>query len=355
MKLFTFKKKDGEKKILKELEKKRQQNSQTQRKNILKYYLKRAGFETDPALVLKRTLSFAILISLVIVSAYAYRLIVSGIPISIIIPMILPPLTAISILAYLMILLGLFIYLDIRIYQRKVEIESVLSDFLQLASANMHAGMTLDKALWFAIRPRFGILAREIEEVAKESSAGTPLEKALQNFAEKYDSQILHSSISLIVEGLHGGGEMAPLLARVASNIRDNQLMMREMSANVSTYVIFIGAATLFAAPLLMALSYQLVSVVSKLSASLDLSEISRTSTSLPVAFSKISITPAQFRIFAILSLAVTALFSALIVSVIRTGDIRGGAKTVIMYVAVSILLFIFFSTALGGIFSSLI
>ncbi|MEM0231379.1 MAG: type II secretion system F family protein [Candidatus Woesearchaeota archaeon] len=367
MKLNLFRKRKNENFTLSEIEKKLS-SSKTRKeahkkeeksparipKNILKYYLRKAGFEIEAEEVRRRVIITSIITSLFLILIYSINLMRSGIPASIVFPLVLPMFVTAGIFAYLIIMFLIFIYLDIRIYRRRVEIEAVLADFLQLTSANMHAGMTLDKALWFAIRPRFGILSREIEEVAKETAAGTPLEVSLQRFASKYDSNVLQSSVSLIVEGLQAGGEMAPLLSRIASNIRDNQLMMREMAANVSTYVIFIGAATVFAAPLLMALSYQLVSVVSKLSASLDFSEISRASVSLPMAFSKISITPGQFRIFAILSLAVTSFFSAMIVSVIRTGDVRGGAKTVLIYIATSLLLFLFLSVVLSGLFSSI-
>jgi pilus assembly protein TadC len=65
-------------------------------------------------------------------------------------------------------LLVVFFYFDYKIYQRTKEIEEVLPEFLQLTSANISAGMTIDRALWFAVRPKFGVLAKEIEEVAKK-------------------------------------------------------------------------------------------------------------------------------------------------------------------------------------------
>ena len=52
----------------------------------------------------------------------------------------------------------------------------VLADFLGLTSSNISAGMPIDRALWFAVRPKFGILAREIEEVATMESLLTHTE-----------------------------------------------------------------------------------------------------------------------------------------------------------------------------------
>ena len=93
--------------------------------------------------------------------------------------------------AFIGILIGFVFYLNLRIYNRTKEIEKVLPDFLQLTAANISAGMSIDKALWFSIRPRFGILAKEIETVAKKSMSGEDLEQALKEFASKYDSPTL--------------------------------------------------------------------------------------------------------------------------------------------------------------------
>ena len=90
---------------------------------------------------------------------------------------------------YLLTALVVFIYLDIRMYRHVKEIEESLPDFLQLASANISAGMTVDRALWYAVRSKFGVLAVEMETVAKATIAGEDLEKALFNLGQKYNSR----------------------------------------------------------------------------------------------------------------------------------------------------------------------
>ena len=84
-----------------------------------------------------------------------------------------------------------YIIIDLKIFKRKVDIEDVLADYLQLTASNIRAGMTIDRALWYAVRPRFGVLANEIETVAKETMRGEDLKTALQKFADKYDSILL--------------------------------------------------------------------------------------------------------------------------------------------------------------------
>jgi Flp pilus assembly protein TadB len=340
-----------------ELEKKIRQQKQVMqeqkvRRRLLKYYLQKCGYETEPDDVKKRIRSIALFIAFITAILYTFYVVSNGSAISTVLLVLGLVFLVVLALVYLLSLLIVFVFLDLRMFRRKNEIEAVLADFLQLTSANMRAGMTLDKALWFAIRPRFGILAKEIETVAKETSSGTSIEESLRKFADKYESKVLQSSVSLIIEGLNAGGEMGSLLSRISSNIKENQLMMREMAANVSTYVIFISAATLFAAPLLMALSYQLLIVVTKLSSTLEM-PTGEVAGAMPIAFSQIVITPLEFRLFSMLSLAVTAFFSSMIVSIIRSGDARSGVKTMFVYVITAIALFLLLSAALRGLFTS--
>ncbi|MBI5398070.1 type II secretion system F family protein, partial [Candidatus Woesearchaeota archaeon] len=111
-----------------------------------------------------------------------------------------------------LLFLGFHLILDLKIMHRQVTIEEVLPDYLQLVSANIRAGVPIDQAMWLAVRPRFGILAKEIEHVAKQTMSGIDLEMALQEFGNKYNSAVLRRSISLLIEGMHAGGEVGDLL-----------------------------------------------------------------------------------------------------------------------------------------------
>src|SRR4030043_1012258 len=81
------------------------------------------------------------------------------------------------------------VFLDMRIFNRTKAVEAVFPDFLQLTSANISAGMPIDRALWYAVRPGFGVLAKEIESVAKNTMAGEDLRRALGNFSKKNNSK----------------------------------------------------------------------------------------------------------------------------------------------------------------------
>jgi pilus assembly protein TadC len=245
----------------------------------------------------------------------------------------------------LIIWLAFYLILDLKIYQRKVGIEDVFPDFLQLTSANIRAGMPIDQALWHAIRPNFGVLAKEMEDVAKQTMSGTPLEKALEEFAAKYESKTIKRSISLLTEGLNAGSEIGDLLDKIATNIHEAKIMQKEMSASVTTYAIFIGFASVLAAPFLLAMSSQLLVVIEKIISTVD---IPKTGTSMIISFSKVSVKPSDFNIFAMVVLGITSVLSAAIIAIIKKGNIKAGFKYIPAFLFSTILLYLILEHVLG-------
>ncbi|MBN1385577.1 type II secretion system F family protein [Candidatus Woesearchaeota archaeon] len=238
-------------------------------------------------------------------------------------------------LALMLVWIIYLLYLDIRAFRRKLEVENVLPDFLQLASSNMKAGMPIDKALWFAVRPQFGVLAKEIELVAKQTLTGEDLTDALHDFALKYDSNILQRSIDLIIEGIESGGNVSELLLRIADGINKMRLLKKEMAASVATYVIFITFASIMIAPVMFALSYQLISIVQSIISSGDFTFIPNA----PMVFYK-TIDLSDFRVFSAVYLAITSLFSAMIISTIRKGTVKEGINFLPVYILVALVIY---------------
>jgi archaellum biogenesis protein FlaJ (TadC family) len=231
-----------------------------------------------------------------------------------------------------------YLGLDVAIFKRKQKLEEVLPDFLQLASSNIRAGMTIDQSLWFAIRPRFGVLAKEIEEVAKRTFAGEPLDSALRHFVKKYDSKMLERSINLLIEGLRAGGEMGDLLTKISSNIQETNIMKKELAANVTTYVIFITFATVLAAPFLFGMAYQLILVIQEVFSRVNIAPSAVSG--FPISISEGVISIGDFRTFAIVSLIITSLFSSIIVSTIKKGNIKAGVRYIPAFMISSLTLF---------------
>ena len=312
-----------------------------ERKQRLKDYIGRAGFEISTQKLNKLFFNIAIGINLLFSALLIYYFsVVYGVTWGTVVASII----VLWVLIFLLLIIGLwvifYIAVDLKIFRRKVNIEEVLPDFLQLTASNINAGMTIDRALWFAVRPRFGVLAKEIEIVAKETMGGADLKMALDKFAARYDSLILRRSVNMINEGVEAGGRIGELLNRIALDIQEQKAMMKEMSANVTTYVIFITFATVVAAPFLFALSGVLIDVVGKLGSSFGSVSNAAVNAGITISFSGTGVTKTDFRIFAIVSLMLTSLFSAMMTSTIKSGNVQSGVRYIPIFMGISVTLY---------------
>ncbi|MBI2107983.1 type II secretion system F family protein [Candidatus Woesearchaeota archaeon] len=312
------------------------------RRQQLKFYLQKAGVDTEPEHLTRKIFNIALAINLLFSAYLIYHF---STTLGITWTTVFASVIVLWVLVFVVILFGLWMFfyftLDLQTFRRKQRVEDVFPDFLQLTSSNIKAGMTIDKALWYAVRPRFGVLAKEIESVAKDTMSGVDLKVALRRFAGKYDSTMLKRSINLLIEGLESGGEVGDLLNRIAINIQEQKLMFQEMSSNVTAYTIFITFASIVAAPFLFALSGALINVIRDLSSVLGTVSKATVASGLPLAFGDVGITPSDFKIFAIVSLATTSTFSAMMISTIKNGNVKSGIKYVPIFVGVSITLYL--------------
>lgn len=320
-----------------------------ERRQQLKEYIERAGIEINTKKLSKIFFNAAILINLAISSYLIYYFSVNyGIGWSAIVTSMIVLWVFVFVFLVFAFWIMFYFAVDLRIFRRKVDIEEVLPDFLQLTATNINAGMTIDKALWYAVRPRFGVLAKEIEAVAKETMSGIDLKVALEKFASRYDSIILKRSISMLNEGIDAGGKIGDLLNKIALNIQEQKILMKEMSANVTTYVIFITFATIVAAPFLFALSGVLINVVQNLGAALSSTKIVAANIPIGLSFSGTGVAQSDFRVFAIVSLTLTSFFSALLISTIKKGNIKSGIKYIPIFIITSITIYLI-SQAVAG------
>jgi pilus assembly protein TadC len=324
-------------------------------KNIkLQAYLEKAGMEgLDAKIVTKKISRITIFIGMLFsFFLILMAIILQGKLVNLIVLLIGFWLTIFFFLLAL-IWAGYLFYLDMKIFRRTLSVEEVFPDFLQLTSANISAGMPIDQALWYAVRPGFGVLAKEIETVAKNTMAGEDLSVALTNFANKYNSKIIQRSISLLIEGMAAGGEMADLLNKIALNIDETKILKKEMAANVTTYVIFITFATIAAAPVLFGLATQLLVVIKEITSKLG-PEIG-SSAMFSFSFSSGSIKTSDFRLFSYIMLTISAISSACIVSVIRKGRVKEGLSRIPVFIGVSVVLYTLACLIISSMFKGII
>jgi archaeal flagellar protein FlaJ len=229
---------------------------------------------------------------------------------------------------------------------RTSQIENVLPDALQLMSANIRAGMTIDRAIWLSARPEFGVLEDEIKLVGARTIGGKPLKVALTDMTKTINSKILDRTIKLLLEGIESGGELAHLLEEVAANIRVTQTLKKEIKSSVMAYSLFIMFAAVVAAPFLFSISIFFVDTMTNLwgSAGMGLSNMGSSSVGMGGFLQKAkgpSITSDELFLFAIVTLAVTSFFGSMTMSLIQSGKEKNGLKIApfLMIVAIAILL----------------
>jgi len=205
--------------------------------------------------------------------------------------------------------------------------ETVLPDALQLMSANIRSGLTPDKALFFAARPEFGVLEREIKFAASKAIAGEPIEEALIALGNRIKSRIINRTFTLIVEGMRKGGEIASLLEQTADDIRDLKILKKELAAQVGMYGIFIFIAVGFAAPLLFSFSSHLVITMSSISSKLNLGEASKYASLGALKLGVIKVSPDFLITYSLLTLVLSSFFGSLIIGLLQDGKEKAGIK----------------------------
>ncbi len=253
------------------------------------------------------------------------------------------------------IMMIIYSYLDVIIYNRTKNMEEVLPEFLNYVSENLRGGMSFDKAMWSAIKPEFGILSDEVSLVAKKVMSGYDVEDAIIEFTDKYDSPLMRRSFGLVIEGMKGGAPLADLIERIHADIIDTVNLKSEMSATNTTYVIFLTTIVLLIAPGLFGLSFNLLLVFKSIAGTLSGAMGGGAASTMPLQFGKVAIDPEGFKLFSIMSLVTISTFSSMIISIIRKGNIKQGLKYVPIYAVVAVVMYFIFRAMFGSFFGDLI
>jgi pilus assembly protein TadC len=240
---------------------------------------------------------------------------------------------------------------------RAAEIEKVLPDALQLMSANVKAGMTVDRAIWLAARPEFGVLEEELKRAGTKTIGGKPIKVALLEMAARVKSDLLEKTFRLVIEGIESGGELAHLLEETANNVRTTQSLRKEIKSSVTTYSIFIFFAAVLGAPALYAISLFFVEIMSKLWSPKALGGVTATSSTMGGGMLSKAGAPTisvdQLFWFATLSITITTLFGSLIIGLIQTGKEKNGIKFIPALTCGALLVFFVAQILIKAIFGS--
>lgn len=250
-----------------------------------------------------------------------------------------------------LIIMTVYLYLNVKIYNRTKQIEETLPEFLTLVSTNLKGGLSFEKALWASIRPDFGILAKEVTLASKKVLTGNDIKDALEELSMKYNSPNLRRSLNLIIGELDSGGKISDVIDKVVINLKKTDALKQEMAAATVTYTTFMIAIVIFITPALFALSQQLLQII--ISVTGQLSSVSG-SNIIPLKIGAPSIDPKDFKTFSVFAIGLISSFSSMIISIISQGDIRGGLKLIPLFMISSITVFFILSSFLGNFFGFL-
>jgi hypothetical protein len=187
--------------------------------------------------------------------------------------------------------------------------------------------------------------------VSKKVMTGEDTEQALREFSQKYNSSVLKESIDLIIIGLRSGGEVADLIERIVENVKQASFLKKELIASIMSYVIFISLISLFIAPVLFSLSYNLLGIMKDVG-----SQLSRTST--PGSTLTLGETPIEeqdFITFSKWSIVIISITSSMIIADLREGSIKASVKYVAVFIGFSYLVYIVSLKLLTAVFTSIV
>ncbi|MDE1810904.1 MAG: type II secretion system F family protein [Candidatus Micrarchaeota archaeon] len=249
-----------------------------------------------------------------------------------------------------------YMIIEYMIDSRKSKLEEMFPDYLQIASANLRSGIALDRAMLLAARPEFTFLSDDIKEMNRKIFSGETFEAALKDFSAKYRSYELNHAVRMMLEALRYGGAMADLLEHISRDLRNQQLIQKEVAGQLFMYSIFIAFAALIAAPVLYSLTSQMIVVTDTVWKGI----LTANPGGLPttgISFLKPSppkIDPSTYHTFSLISIAVITGFASLIMSAITSGSALKGLKYLPVFMLIGFVIFFIGQAFIGSLFSSL-
>ena len=249
-----------------------------------------------------------------------------------------------------------YLFIEYKIDQRKTKLEIMLPDFFQIVAANLKGGMPLDRAMLHAARAEFSFLSDDIKEMSRRVFSGETLENSLKEFSYRYRSQQLQHSIKMIIEAIRYGGAMADLILQLSKDMRDQQITQKSVAGQMTMYSIFIAFAGLVIAPILYALTTQMITITTTVWSGI----LASNPNGLPsMGMSFLTPTPPQitvsaYRIFAYIAIVITTAFASLIMSSISNGSALKGLRMMPVFIIIGIAIYFLGSNMMSTMFGSL-
>ncbi len=238
--------------------------------------------------------------------------------------------------------------------------EKVLPDALQLIASNIKSGLTTERALIVSARPEFGPLSDELRDASRKMLAGARMEDVLLDIPKRLKSKTIERTMWLLSNGIKSGGQIANLLLQLGDDLRDEQALKQEISANVSMYVMLIVVSAALGAPMLFGISSFIVGVLTEQTSQLNIDEAAMTQASARspiggfIGVPKSNIDPEFVTFFSQIALLATVVFACLTIGVINTGRKIDGMKMFPFIFVVAFVAFHVIRSGLASVFKTL-
>lgn len=230
---------------------------------------------------------------------------------------------------------GLRIYLEMAAYARTTSIEQNLPLFLREFATNLKSGREFVDALEDSMSPQLGALNEDIQRIVVDIRSGIMTEKVLKEYADRYESYAINETFEIILDAYTGGGGMAEIIDKIAENLEVIHYLQKSAIASVANYIVFTTIVSLIIAPILFALSYNLLWLIKTL---LNRLVVTGSSPSYLNLTQRLDISWSHFRIFSRIGISIISGSAAAIIGIIRKGSLKGSPVLIIIFILLSLI-----------------
>ena len=125
-------------------------------------------------------------------------------------------------------------------HRRVRRIESRFPDFLRDIAASHRGGLTLPNSVAVAAKGDYGVLTKDISQMANQLSWNVPFEDALDRMSRRVKTPLIERTSSLIIEASHSGGNTTDVLLAAAHDAREIKNLENERASSMGLYTIVI-------------------------------------------------------------------------------------------------------------------
>jgi archaellum biogenesis protein FlaJ (TadC family) len=245
-----------------------------------------------------------------------------------------------------------YLAISVAAERRRKEMEKVLPDALLLISTNIKSGTSINRAFLSSAREEFGPLEGELRTTAIEISGGKPVQQAIENLRTRVKSELFSDTLKVLSDAIESGGNTAELLESSAEDIRNSLELREEIKSSIRMYTMFILMAAVFGAPILFSITVYMAETTTEMWEETNLDGASGNFASggdTGISFQQPDVNTDFLVQFSLMALIITNFFGSLIISQIKNGNLKEGAKYIPFTVTTAVSIFLVVKNALAG------